>query len=48
MSAEPGKVVTVSSVKHALDRAMTKLRVEPRSRTAVVKRVLEFSREGRS
>ncbi len=34
--------VTLSSVKHALDRAITKLRIEPRTRAALVKHVLEF------
>lgn len=44
LSREEDKPVTDSSVKHALDRVMTKLRVEPRTRAAVVKRVLEFQR----
>ncbi|MCC2668704.1 MAG: DNA-binding response regulator [Armatimonadetes bacterium] len=44
LSADEGKPVTDSSVKHALDRVMTKLKVEPRTRAAVVKRVLEMQR----
>jgi DNA-binding NarL/FixJ family response regulator len=44
LSKEEEKPVTDSSVKHALDRVMTKLRVEPRTRAAVVKRVLEAAR----
>jgi DNA-binding NarL/FixJ family response regulator len=43
-SREESKLVTDSSVKHALDRVMTKLKVEPRTRAAVVKRVLELQR----
>jgi DNA-binding NarL/FixJ family response regulator len=35
--------VTESAVKHALERAMVKLRIEPRTRAALVKYVLEFS-----
>lgn len=34
--------VTASAVKHALERAMTKLRIDPRTRAALVKFVLEF------
>lgn len=45
LSREEGKPVTDSSVKHALDRVMTKLKVEPRTRAAVVKRVLESQRQ---
>lgn len=44
LSAEGGRPVSDSSVKHALERVMTKLRVEPRTRAAVVKRVLEIDR----
>jgi len=44
LSAEDGRPVSDSSVKHALERVMTKLRVEPRTRAAVVKRVLETER----
>lgn len=44
LSKEEQKTVTDSSVKHALDRVMTKLKVEPRTRAAVVKRVLEAQR----
>ena len=42
LSAESQVQVTLSSVKHALDRAITKLRIEPRTRAALVKHVLEF------
>jgi DNA-binding NarL/FixJ family response regulator len=42
LSRETQQTVTVSSVKHTLERAITKLRIEPRSRTALVKYVLEF------
>jgi len=45
LSREEDKAVTDSSVKHALDRVMTKLKVEPRTRAAVVKRVLEAQRQ---
>jgi DNA-binding NarL/FixJ family response regulator len=45
LSREESKPVTDSSVKHALDRVMTKLRVEPRTRAAIVKRVLEAPRQ---
>jgi DNA-binding NarL/FixJ family response regulator len=44
LSKEDGKSVTDSSVKHALERVMNKLRVEPRTRAAVVKKVLEVER----
>jgi DNA-binding NarL/FixJ family response regulator len=42
LSAQTKAQVTLSSVKHALDRAITKLRIEPRTRAALVKHVLEF------
>jgi DNA-binding NarL/FixJ family response regulator len=42
LSAEAKTEVTSSSVKHTLERAMTKLRVEPRTRAALVKHVLDF------
>ena len=42
LSNETKTEVTISSVKHALDRAITKLRIEPRTRAALVKHVLEF------
>jgi len=45
LSREEAKPVTDSSVKHALDRVMTKLKVEPRTRAAVIKRVLESGRQ---
>lgn len=44
LSAEGGRPVSDSSVKHALERVMTKLRVEPRTRAAVVKKILETER----
>jgi DNA-binding NarL/FixJ family response regulator len=44
LSAEDGRPISDSSVKHALERVMTKLRVEPRTRAAVVKKVLEAER----
>jgi hypothetical protein len=40
LSRESGERVTYSSVKHALARVMGKLRLEPRTRAALVKRVL--------
>jgi DNA-binding NarL/FixJ family response regulator len=43
LSDEAGVPVTESAVKHALERAMVKLRIEPRTRAALVKYVLEFS-----
>ena len=46
LSAETKVKVTLSSVKHALDRAITKLRIEPRTRAALVKHVLEFDPKG--
>ncbi len=42
LTLETKSEVTISSVKHALDRAITKLRIEPRTRAALVKHVLEF------
>ena len=44
LSANLEKTVTVSSVKHSLQRVMTKMRVEPRTRAALVRFVLEFSK----
>ena len=44
LASEKGEPVTDSSVKHALDRVMTKMKIEPRTRAAVVKRVLEMQR----
>ena len=41
LAGEMGRKVTYSSVKHALERAMMKLRIEPRTRSALVKRVVE-------
>ena len=46
LSAQTKVKVTLSSVKHALDRAITKLRIEPRTRAALVKHVLEFDPKG--
>ncbi len=50
LSLEMEQEVTVSSVKHAIERAAIKLRVEPRTRSALVKYVLEFDadKEGSS
>ena len=45
LSLEMGVEITVSSVKHAIERAATKLRVEPRTRSALVKYVLEVDAE---
>lgn len=42
LTIEQGEEVTPSSVKHARERVMTKLRVDPSTRSALVKRVLEF------
>lgn len=42
LGAETRTDVTLSAVKHSLERAMIKLRVEPRTRAALVKYVLEF------
>jgi NarL family two-component system response regulator LiaR len=41
LAANVGEPVTESAVKHTIERVMTKLRVEPRTRAALVKRVLE-------
>ena len=46
LSAESGEPITVSGVKHALERAMTKLRIEPRTRAALVKRVIAAHQGG--
>lgn len=43
LSSDLKEKVTISSVKHALERAMTKLAIEPRTRAALVKRVLDHS-----
>src|SRR5262249_14357322 len=48
LTNELGEPVPVSSVKHALDRAAAKLGTEPRTRAALIKRVLEFERHGAS
>ncbi len=47
LSQDLGEKITQSAVKHALERAMTKLRIEPRTRAALVKRVLEFDQTQR-
>ena len=44
LSREYGERVTYPSVKHALARVMGKLHLEPRTRAALVKRVLNASR----
>lgn len=41
LTAEMDKPVTEASVRHALERIMTRLRLQPRARAALVKRVLE-------
>lgn len=41
LTTETKNEVTISSVKHALERAITKLHIEPRTRAALVKHVLE-------
>jgi DNA-binding NarL/FixJ family response regulator len=42
LSRETGEKVTNSAVKHTLQRVMNKLGIEPRTRAALVKRVLEY------
>jgi DNA-binding NarL/FixJ family response regulator len=44
LSAQAGERVTLVSVKHTLQRVMTKLAIEPRTRAALVRRVLEPNR----
>lgn len=44
LSTDLGEKVTDSSVKHALERIMNKLRIDPRTRAALIKHVLEFER----
>jgi DNA-binding NarL/FixJ family response regulator len=44
LSAASGKEVSTSSVKHTLQRVMTKMRIDPRTRAALVKCVLEFQK----
>ena len=41
MSDEEGVPMTESAVKHALDRALNKMGVEPRTRAALIRRVLD-------
>ncbi|MDE2127463.1 MAG: response regulator transcription factor [Armatimonadetes bacterium] len=45
LSQELKTAVTESSVKHALDRGMVKLNIEPKTRYALVRHVLEFEDE---
>ncbi len=45
LSVGSGQKVTHAAIKHTLQRVMTKLAVEPRTRAALVKRVLEFNRK---
>lgn len=42
LSSDLDEKVTASSVRHTLDRVMTKLQLEPRTRVALVKRVHEL------
>lgn len=42
MSRESGGAVTESAVKHALERALNKIGIEPRTRAALIRRVLEM------
>jgi DNA-binding NarL/FixJ family response regulator len=42
LSTETNKTVSDSSVKHALERAITKMHIEPRTRATLIKHVLEF------
>jgi NarL family two-component system response regulator LiaR len=42
LSTSTGSRITESSVKHALERILTKLHVQPRTRTALMKHVLHF------
>ncbi|HEU4754049.1 MAG TPA: response regulator [Armatimonadota bacterium] len=42
LSAEWGEPVTESAVKHALERVMTKMVIEPRTRAALIKHVVAF------
>jgi two-component system, NarL family, response regulator LiaR len=44
LSLQLGEPVTLPAVKHTLDRVMTKLRLEPRTRAALVKRVAQEDR----
>lgn len=45
LSAEMGCKVTESGVKHSLERALNKLEIEPRTRAALIRRVLD-ARDG--
>ena len=42
LTAETSEKYTVSAVKHALDRVMAKLHIEPRTRVSLVRYVLEL------
>jgi DNA-binding NarL/FixJ family response regulator len=44
LTTDPKKPATESAIKHAMERAMIKLNIEPRTRAALVKHVLEFPR----
>jgi DNA-binding NarL/FixJ family response regulator len=44
LSQERGEAVTESAVKHAMERAVIKLNVEPRTRSTLIKYVMEFDR----
>jgi len=44
LTTDPKRPATESAVKHAMERAMIKLNIEPRTRAALVKHVLEFPR----
>lgn len=46
LSAAYDRPVTVSAVKHTVERITNKLHVETRTRAALVKHVLEYGREG--
>ena len=45
IALESGQPCTISSVKHSLDRVLTKLRIEPRTRASLVRYVLEFEQK---
>lgn len=45
LTLESGQDCTISSVKHSLDRVLTKLRIEPRTRASLVRYVLEFEQK---
>lgn len=45
LTRESGEEVTISAVKHTLERIMNKLQIEPRTRAALIRFVLEFDRK---